>query len=114
MEAIARAKYLHISPIKMRQILGLVRGKNVDEAMTILHYTPKRGAQFLYKALHSAVANFTNTDEGAKIAHSDIFIKNVRVDEGPVLRRFRPMSMGRVGRIRRRTSHLTIVLENRQ
>ncbi len=108
MEAIARERFVRISPIKVRRVVHLIKHKN------ILHFTPKRAARVLEKALRSAVANFYEKEEGAKVAAREIFIKNVYVDNGPMLRRFRPMSMGRVGRIRRRTSHITIILENKQ
>ncbi len=114
MEAIARERFVRISPIKVRRVVHLIKHKNVEEALNILHFTPKRAARVLEKALRSAVANFYEKEEGAKVAAREIFIKNVYVDNGPMLRRFRPMSMGRVGRIRRRTSHITIILENKQ
>ncbi|NOX36118.1 MAG: 50S ribosomal protein L22 [Calditrichaeota bacterium] len=114
MEAIAREKYVRISPIKVRRVIQLIKHKNVEEALNILHFTPKRAAKVLEKALRSAVANFYEKEEGAKIPASQIYIKNAYVDNGPMLRRFRPMSMGRVGRIRRRTSHITIILENKE
>lgn len=113
MEAVARQKYVRMSPLKIRQVLGLVKDKDVEQALNILHYMPKRAAKVLEKTLRSAVANFFLNEEAAKIAHHDIYIKTAFVDEGPTLRRFRPMSMGRVGRIRRRTSHITIVIEAR-
>ncbi len=114
MEAIAREKYVRVSPIKLRRVIQLIKHKNVEEALNILHFTPKRAAKVLEKALRSAVANFYEKEEGSKITPSQIYIKNAYVDNGPMLRRFRPMSMGRVGRIRRRTSHITIILENKE
>ncbi len=114
MEARAVEKYLRTSPIKMRRVVELVKGKNVEEALNILHFSPKRSARYVEKALRSAVANFFEAYEGKKITAKDLYIKQIYVDGGPILRRFRPMSMGRVGRIRRRTSHLTIVVEDIQ
>ncbi len=113
MEAVAKARYVRISPTKVRQVLNLIKNKNVEEAATILHYTPKRAAKIIEKTLHSAVANFFAKEEGQKISPSQIYVKHAVVDGGPALRRFRPMSMGRVGRIRRRTSHITIVVESK-
>jgi len=109
-----RAKYLRTSPLKMRRVLNQIRGKNVEIALNYLHFSPKRSADFIEKALRSAVANFFEAYEGKKITTRDLFIKNAQIDGGPILRRFRPMSMGRVGRIRRRTSHLTIVIEDKE
>jgi large subunit ribosomal protein L22 len=114
MEATAREKYIRMSPIKMRRVLSLVKDKSVEEALSILEYTPKRAATAVKKAIESASANYFAKENVPKVTPGDVFIKEIRVDGGPVLRRFRPMSMGRVGRIRRRTSHLTVVLEDRQ
>lgn len=113
MEARAIEKYIRMSPIKMRRVVALVKDKNVEEALNILEYTPKRAARPLKKALQSAVANYFANDDAPKVTPGEIFIKKITVDGGPVLRRFRPMSMGRAGRIRRRTSHLTVVIEDK-
>jgi large subunit ribosomal protein L22 len=114
MEATAKEKYIRMSPTKMRRVLSLVKDKSVEEALNILEYTPTRAATVLRKAIQSASANYFARENAPKVTPGDIFIKQIRVDGGPVLRRFRPMSMGRVGRIRRRTSHLTIVIEDRE
>ncbi|HFB68618.1 MAG TPA: 50S ribosomal protein L22 [Calditrichae bacterium] len=114
MEAVAKARYIRISPFKVRQVVPLIKDKNVEEALNILHFTPKRAARVLEKALRSAVANFYEKEEGSKVLTSDIYVKKITVDGGPMLKRYRPMSMGRAGRIRRRTSHITIVLENKE
>lgn len=113
MEAVAKQKYIRMSPLKVRQVAGLIRERNVEEALNVLHFTQKRAAKILEKGLRSAVANFYLNEEATQIATDEIFVKSVRIDEGPTLRRFRPMSMGRVGRIRRRTSHITIIIEDR-
>jgi len=114
MEATAKEKYIRMSPTKMRRVLSLVKNKSVEEALNILEYTPKRAATVLRKAIQSASANYFASENAPKVTPGDVFIKQIRVDGGPVLRRFRPMSMGRVGRIRRRTSHLTIVIEDKE
>ena len=114
MEAVAKARYIRISPFKVRQVVPLIKDKNVEEALNILHFTPKRAARVLEKALRSAVANFYEKEEGSKVLTSDIYVKKITVDGGPMLKRYRPMSMGRAGRMRRRTSHITIVLENKE
>jgi large subunit ribosomal protein L22 len=114
MEAQVKSNYLRTSPLKMRRVLNQVKGRNVEQALNYLHFLPKRSSNYIEKALRSAVSNFFEAYEGKKITAKDLFIKEARVDGGPTLRRFRPMSMGRVGRIRRRTSHLTIVIENKE
>ena len=109
MDAIARTKYVPMSPRKVRRVADLVRGKNVDEAINILHFTPKAAAQPVEKTIRSAVANLiNNTDEGGKIEPESLMIKEIRVDEGPTLKRYRAGSMGRVMRIRKRTSHIHV------
>lgn len=113
METQVQANYLRTSPLKMRRVLEQIKGKNVEDALNYLHFSPKKSADFIEKALRSAVANFYEAYEGKKIATRDILVKHVSVDGGPILRRFRPMSMGRVGRIRRRTSHLKIIIGDR-
>lgn len=113
MEAVARERFVKMSPLKIRRVLNLIKDKDVEDALNILHFSPKRAAKVVEKALRSAVANFFLEEEAAKMSPGQIYIKKVYVDQGPTLRRFRPMSMGRVGRIRRRTSHITIVVESR-
>lgn len=109
MDAIARTKYVPMSPRKVRRVADLVRGKNVDEAINILSFTPKAAALPVEKTIRSAVANLiNNTDEGAKVEPESLMIKEIRVDEGPTLKRYRAGSMGRVMRIRKRTSHIHV------
>jgi large subunit ribosomal protein L22 len=112
MEAIAIEKYISASPRKMRRVLDMLRGKRVDEALDILHFTAKSVTTPIEKAIRSAVANLGNIEEGQRLDLDELYIKRAVVNEGPILKRFRPMSMGRAGRIRKRTSHLTIVLED--
>ncbi|MEJ5365689.1 MAG: 50S ribosomal protein L22 [Desulfosoma sp.] len=107
MEVRAVSKYLRISPRKARLVADLVRSKGVGEALTILKYTPKKGARLLSKTLRSAMANAENT----KTMDMDgLYIKEVYVNEGPRLKRWRPRAMGRATRILKRTSHITVVL----
>ena len=113
MKAVAKQKYVRMSPLKVRRVLNMIRGKNVEEALNILHFTPKRAAGVIEKTLRSAVSNFYDRDEEGNISTSEIFVKSASVDQGPTLRRFRPMSMGRVGRIRRKTSHISITIEDK-
>ena len=107
MEVRAVGKYLRVSPYKVRLVADLVRGKKVDEALTILKFLPKKGGRLINKTLRSAVANAENTQT---IDVDTLFIKTIMVDEGPRLKRFRPRAMGRATRIIKRTSHITLVL----
>ena len=107
MEVRAVGKYLRVSPYKARHVADLVRGKNVDEALTILKFTPKKGSRLINKTLRSAVANAQNTKS---IDVETLFVKTIFVDEAPRLKRWRPRAMGRATRIIKRMSHVTVVL----
>lgn len=101
-----------MSPRKARQVIDLVRGKNIDDAINILHFSGKRAALPIEKTIRSAVANAVNNEESGKIDPDLFFVKEARVDGGPTLRRFRAGSMGRPMRIRKRTCHITIVVSD--
>jgi len=108
MEARAIVKYIRISPQKARLVADLIRGKVVGEALTILGYTPKAASRHIYKLVSSAVAN-AGRQEGIDV--DTLFVKNICVDPGPTLKRFRARSMGRGSRILKRTCHITVVLD---
>ena len=112
MQAVAKSKYIRMSPLKINRILSLIRGKYVDEALNILHFTLKAAAEPVEKTIRSAVANLGNKEEGQRLELNQIVIKSAYVNQGPTLKRFRSMSMGRAGRIRKRTSHLIIMVED--
>ena len=112
MQARARAKYIRISPRKINRVLDWIKGHSVNDALNTLHFTQKSATEPIEKAIHSAVANLGNIEEGQRLDLNEIYITEASVDQGPTLKRFRPMSMGRAGRIRKRTSHLTIVIED--
>jgi len=108
MEAKAVAKYMRISPRKVRLIMDQIRGKKVGESLNMLNFSPKKGAVFLKKLIQSAVAN---AGEKTDVDIDNLYIKRIFADEGPTLKRYRPRAMGRATRIRKRTSHLTVILE---
>ena len=111
MEAIAQAKFIRMPPRKVRRVADLIRGRNVDDAINILHFTPKAAAGPLEKALRSAVANLVNNlDSAGKIDPESLVVKEVKIDGGATMKRFRAASMGRVSRIRKRTSHISITV----
>jgi large subunit ribosomal protein L22 len=111
MEARAITKYVRMSPRKIDRVLKLIRGKRVGEALNILHFTRKDACLPIEKTLRSAVANLMqNEDFGRRVSEEDLIVKEVFVNQGPTLKRFRPMSMGRAGMIRRRTSHITLIV----
>ena len=107
MEATASAKYVRISPRKLRRSVDLIRGRHVEEARRILRLSQLGPNQTLSKLLDSAVANAEQRNAIAE----NLVVTRAWVDEGPTLRRFRPRAMGRATRVRRRTSHVTVVVQ---
>ncbi len=102
-----------MSPRKVRLVVDLIRGKGVDESMQTLQFVGKAATVPVEKTLRSAVANVFNSQEGAQLDTSDLVVKEAFVDEGPTMKRFRPRAMGRATMIRKRTSHITIVVGER-
>lgn len=111
MQATARARFVRGSARKMRQVVDLVRGKSVDEALNVLSVLPKAAAVPVRKTVQSAAANALAAEGTAKIKVEDLRISKITVDGGPIMKRIRPMGMGRAYRIRKRMCHLTVVLE---
>jgi large subunit ribosomal protein L22 len=110
MEASAKLKFARLSPQKTRLVVDLVRGKAVQEALNILKFSPQRPADIVAKVMRSAVANA----EQKGISDVDrLFVKAVFVDQGPVLKRFMPRAQGRATKIRKPTSHITVVLDEK-
>ncbi|MCK9470483.1 MAG: 50S ribosomal protein L22 [Bacilli bacterium] len=110
MEAKAIARTVRIAPRKVRLVVDLVRGKNVADAAAILRLTPKASSVVVEKVLKSAAANAVNN---LKMDQSLLYVKEAYVDEGPTLKRYLPRAKGSGNRILKRTSHITIVLEER-
>lgn len=107
MQAKAIAKYIHISPRKARQVIDLIRGKNVAEAFAILKFTPHKATESISKVLKSAVAN---AEHNYEMNADKLFVEEAYVDGGPTLRRVSPRAQGRADVIRKRTSHITVVV----
>ena len=110
MESKAIARHVRISPRKARLVVDLIRGKRVDEALGTLEFTPKRGAKVVAKTLRSAVANAENNQS---LDVDRLYVKQVQVGAGATMKRFTPRAQGRATVIRKRTSHITIVLDER-
>ena len=108
MEAKAVGKYIRISPQKARLVADVVRGMGVDQAITTLRFMPKKGAGIILKVLESAVANATNDDQADV---DNLYVKSIVVDGGPSLKRIRPRAQGRATGIIKRSSHITVVLD---
>jgi large subunit ribosomal protein L22 len=104
----AVGKYLPISARKGRQVIDMIRGKDAGEALLALKFLPNRSAKMVYNVLKSAIYNAQNNNN---INVEDLFVSKAFVDEGPIMKRFMPRAMGRASRIRKRTSHVTIIVD---
>ena len=111
MSAIAKLKNVPTSPRKMRTIVDLIRGKRVGYALNELKYQPKIGAKYLEKLLLSAISNWQNAHEDESLEEADLYIKTISVDSGRMLKRLRPAPQGRAHRIRKRSNHITLILD---
>ena len=110
MEVKARLRFVRISPTKARLVADLIRGKRSEEALNILTFTQKAAAKILIKLLKSAIANAT---QKKNIDVDRLYVKQITVDQGPTMKRFQPRALGRATMIRKRTSHIHIVLDER-
>lgn len=112
MEAKALKKHIRMSPRKMRLIADLVRGKNVNDALVILRFNPKHAAKEAEFVLRSAISNLNNKamEIGERFHESNVFIKTIKVDNGPFFKRILPAPYGRAFKIRKRSNHLTIIV----
>ena len=108
MEIKAVARFVRISPRKVRLIMDKIRGNKVAEALEILSFAPQKGARILKKLINSAVAN---AEQNSGIDVDSLYIKRLFADQGPTLKRWRPRALGRATRIRKRSSHLTVILD---
>ncbi|QHN27467.1 50S ribosomal protein L22 [Gordonia pseudamarae] len=105
----ATARFVRVTPMKARRVLDLIRGKDVDEALDILRFAPQSASEPVYKVLASAIANATNN---LGVDRRTLVVNTAFADEGPTLKRFQPSAQGRAFRIRKRTSHITVVVES--
>lgn len=110
-EAKAVAKYIRISPRKVRQVIDIIRGKEVNEALALLKFTPKRAALPVSKVLKSAAAN---AEHNYDLNRDNLYVAACYVDQGPTLKRWQPRAMGRADILRHRTSHITVVVKEKK
>jgi large subunit ribosomal protein L22 len=110
MDAIAVARFVLISPRKAKLTADLIKGKPVSEAIAILRYTPKKAAPLLTKALKAAIANAIDKEGSGKLDADDLYVKNAVIDPGPIMPRWRPRAFGRASRIRKRMSHIKVIV----
>jgi large subunit ribosomal protein L22 len=106
----AQARFVRVTPMKARRVVDMVRGLPAREALTILQFAPQAASEQAYKVLASAVAN---AEHNNRLDPDTLWVSEAYVDEGPTLKRFRPRAQGRAYRIRKRTSHITFVVESR-
>ena len=109
-QAVAKLRKCHMSARKMRLSAEIIRGVPVTKALGILKFTKKEGAQRLEKLLLSAIANWQSKNEEADIETAELFVKEIKVDSGSMLKRLRPAPQGRAHRIRKRSNHVTLVV----
>lgn len=112
MESSARLRNLRIAPRKVRVVADIVRGQPVEKALATLRYTPKAASKSVEKLLSSAIANAEQLSNG-QVDVDRLVVKTIFVDQGPTMRRFMPRAQGRATRIRKRTSHVTVILSDR-
>ena len=110
-EARATLKFARISSRKVKIVADLIRGKDVDEALAIMKFTPKASSEVLEKLLKSAIANAENNHD---MKHENLYVAEIYANQGPTLKRIRPAAKGSAVRIRKRTSHITIVLKEHE
>ena len=109
--AMARARYIRVSPMKARRVVDMIRGLPATEALNVLKFAPQAASEDVYKVVASAMAN---AEHNAHLRDRDrLVVAQAYVDEGPTMKRFRPRAQGRAYRIRKRTSHITVVVESR-
>jgi large subunit ribosomal protein L22 len=111
-ESIARVRHIRVTPQKARRVIALIKGKQAQEALAILKFAPQSASEPIYKLVESAIANArVKADKDSEyLDERDLFVANVYVDEGTTLKRFRPRAQGRAFQIKKRTSHITVVL----
>jgi len=111
----AQARHVSVTPMKARRVVDLIRGMRAEQALAVLKFAPQSASEPVYKVVASAVANarFTAERDSRRLDVEDLVVSEAYVDEGPTLKRFRPRAQGRAFRVRKRTSHITVVVSPR-
>src|SRR6188768_3242058 len=110
--SVAKLKNVPTSPRKMRLVADLIRGERVSKALNILKYEPKNGAPKLEKLLLSAISSWESKHQDVKLEEADLYVKDIFVDGGRILKRLRPAPQGRAHRIRKRSNHVTLIVDS--
>ncbi|PKQ68312.1 50S ribosomal protein L22 [Raineya orbicola] len=113
MEAVAKLRNVPTSPRKMKLVVDLIRGMEVGQALNVLKYQPNHAARSLEKLLLSAVANWQQHNPDTRLEDADLFVKTIFVGHGRMLKRLRPAPQGRAHRIRKRSNHVTVIIDDR-
>jgi large subunit ribosomal protein L22 len=113
MEAIAKLRNYPTSPRKMRLLADVIRGMDVEKALAILEHHPQHSSTPLYKLLRSAISNWEQKNEGTSAADSNLLVKTIFVDGGRVLKRMLPAPQGRAYRVRKRSNHVTLIVDQK-
>jgi large subunit ribosomal protein L22 len=116
MEAKAKARFVRVTPQKARRVVDLIRGKQAGEAVAVLKFAPQAAGETVLKVVESAIANAREAAKRSneRFDESSLYVSEVFVDEGPTLKRFRPRAQGRASQILKRTSHITVVVAERE
>ncbi len=114
LQARAIKRYIPGSPRKMRLLADMIRGKSVEDALDILHFSPKHASKVCETTLRSAVSNLINAKDGGRVDPESVFITTITVDGGPMMKRILPAPQGRAFRVRKRSNHLTIVVSEKE
>jgi len=111
-ESIARVRHIRVTPQKARRVVALIKGKQAQEALAILKFAPQAASEPIYKLVAAGIANarVKADKDGQYLDEQDLYVANAYVDEGTTLKRFRPRAQGRAFQIKKRTSHITVVL----
>ena len=111
-ESIARVRHIRVTPQKARRVVALIKGKQAEEALAILKFAPQGASEPIYKLVAAGIANarVKADKDGEYLNESDLYVKNAYVDEGTTLKRFQPRAQGRAFQIKKRPSHITVVL----
>jgi large subunit ribosomal protein L22 len=111
-ESIARVRHIRVTPQKARRVVALIKGKQAQEALAILKFAPQAASEPIYKLVAAGIANarVKADKDGAYLDEQDLYVANAYVDEGTTLKRFQPRAQGRAFQIKKRTSHITVVL----
>jgi large subunit ribosomal protein L22 len=116
MEAKAKARFVRVTPQKARRVVDLIRGKQAGEAVAVLKFAPQAAGETVLKVVESAIANAREAAKRSneRFDESSLYVSEVFVDEGPTLKRFRPRAQGRASQILKRTSHITVIVAERE